>query len=85
LLAHRLPLRRHLLVLRRKRPDAERPYRAFGYPLLPALYIVVSLFIAVCILVMKPRFSWPGLILVALGAPVYFLWRKHSQAADGRG
>jgi APA family basic amino acid/polyamine antiporter len=74
-----------LFVLRRKRPDAERPYRAFGYPLLPALYIVVSLFIALCILVMKPRFSWPGLILVALGAPVYFLWKKHSQAAEGRG
>jgi len=71
-----------VFVLRAKRPDAERPYRAFGYPLLPAIYIALSVFIAVCILVMKPRFSWPGLMIVALGVPVYWLWRRQGAAAE---
>jgi APA family basic amino acid/polyamine antiporter len=65
-----------LFVLRRKQPNADRPYKALGYPVLPVLYIGVSLFIEVCILLIKPRYTWPGLILVALGIPVYFLWRR---------
>ncbi len=67
-----------VFVLRRARPQAERPYKAFGYPLLPALYIAISVLIEVCILVFKPRYTWPGLILVALGIPAYFLWKNVS-------
>jgi basic amino acid/polyamine antiporter, APA family len=64
-----------LFVLRRTRPNAERPYRAIGYPVLPAIYIVMALFIDVVLLRYKPQFTWPGLIIVLLGIPVYFLWK----------
>ena len=56
-----------LFVLRRTRPDAERPYRAIGYPVLPAIYIVMALFIDVVLLRYKPQYTWPGLIIVLLG------------------
>ena len=65
-----------LFVLRRTRPDAERPYRAIGYPVLPAIYIVMALFIDVVLLRYKPQYTWPGLIIVLLGIPVYFLWSR---------
>jgi APA family basic amino acid/polyamine antiporter len=69
-----------LFVLRRTRPDADRPYRAFGYPVLPALYIVMASFISVVLLRYKPQYTWPGLIIVLLGLPVYFLWRSGDAA-----
>lgn len=65
-----------LFVLRVKRPEAERPYKAFLYPVLPALYIVMAVFIDVVLLLYKPQYTWPGLIIVLLGIPVYFLWNK---------
>jgi len=65
-----------LFVLRRTRPDADRPYRAFGYPVLPAMYIVVAFWICVVLLRYKPQYTWPGLILVLLGVPVYLLWKR---------
>jgi len=65
-----------LFVLRRKQPDAERPYRAFGYPVLPALYIVVASAILLVLLCYRTQTSWPGLAIVLAGVPVYFLWRK---------
>jgi APA family basic amino acid/polyamine antiporter len=71
-----------LFVLRRKQPDAERPYRAFGYPLMPLFYIVLSVFIEVCILVYKPRYTWPGLIIVLLGIPAYWLWKGRARRAE---
>jgi APA family basic amino acid/polyamine antiporter len=64
-----------LFVLRRTRPDLERPYRAFGYPVLPGLYIVMAALVMVDLLVVSPRFTWPGLILVLTGVPVYACWR----------
>jgi APA family basic amino acid/polyamine antiporter len=64
-----------LFVLRRKWPDAERPYRALGYPVLPALYVLLCTLVMVNLLVVKPLYTWPGLILVLAGIPVYFLWR----------
>ena len=67
-----------LFVLRRTHPDAERPYRAFGYPVLPAMYIVMAVFIDVVLLRYKPQYTWPGLIIVLLGIPVYFLWSRRS-------
>ena len=70
-----------LFVLRRTHPDAERPYRAIGYPVLPAIYIVLALFIDVVLLRYKPQYTWPGLIIVLLGIPVYYLWS--SSAREG--
>jgi APA family basic amino acid/polyamine antiporter len=67
-----------LFVLRRTQPQAERPYRAIGYPVLPAVYIVMALFIDVVLLRYKPQYTWPGLIIVLLGIPVYFIWSKRS-------
>ncbi|MDP9039563.1 MAG: amino acid permease [Acidobacteriota bacterium] len=69
-----------LFVLRRTRPDAPRPYRAFGYPVLPALYIVMASWICVVLLRYKPQYTWPGLILVLLGVPVYLLWKRWGAA-----
>jgi APA family basic amino acid/polyamine antiporter len=65
-----------LFVLRRTHPDAPRPYRAVGYPVLPAIYIVMALFIDVVLLRYKPQYTWPGLIIVLLGIPVYFAWSR---------
>jgi APA family basic amino acid/polyamine antiporter len=71
-----------LFVLRYKQPQAERPYRAVGYPVLPAIYIVMALFIDVVLLRYKPQYTWPGLIIVLLGAPVYLIWSRRSRAAN---
>jgi APA family basic amino acid/polyamine antiporter len=65
-----------LFVLRVRRPDAARPYRALGYPVLPALYVMVALGVAGVLLTHKPEFTWPGLALVLTGVPVYFAWRR---------
>ncbi len=71
-----------LFVLRRTRPNAERPYKAVGYPVLPAIYIVMALFIDVVLLRYKPQFTWPGLIVVLLGIPVYYAWSRRSRHGD---
>ena len=71
-----------LFVLRRTHPNAERPYRAIGYPILPAIYIVMALFIDVVLLRYMPQYTWPGLIIVLLGIPVYFLWSRASRQAS---
>ena len=65
-----------LFVLRRTQPDAPRPYRAFGYPVLPALYIAMAVWICGVLLRYKPQYTWPGLILVLIGVPVYWMWRR---------
>jgi basic amino acid/polyamine antiporter, APA family len=65
-----------IFVLRRTMPDAPRPYKAIGYPVLPALYIIMSSFICTILLIYKPDYSWPGLILVAVGIPVYYFFGK---------
>jgi APA family basic amino acid/polyamine antiporter len=69
-----------VFVLRRTRPQAERPYRAFGYPLLPAFYIVAATVILLVLAVYRTQTSWPGLLLVLAGVPIYFLWRKSRPA-----
>ena len=76
-----------LFVLRRSRPEAERPYRAVGYPVLPALYIALCAAIAVCLLIAdKTRAqAVSGLVLVLLGIPVYLLWRRGGSAAPSSG
>ncbi|MDQ6807875.1 MAG: amino acid permease [Verrucomicrobiota bacterium] len=65
-----------LFVLRRTQPDAERPYRAFGYPILPALYIIAATTILLVLSIYRTQTSWPGLLIVLAGVPVYFFWRK---------
>jgi basic amino acid/polyamine antiporter, APA family len=62
--------------LRATRPDAERPYRAFGYPVVPALYIAGALAILIVLFAYRPETTWPGLVIVLLGLPVYFAWQK---------
>jgi APA family basic amino acid/polyamine antiporter len=69
-----------VFVLRVKMPDAPRPYRAWGYPVVPALYIVVCAVIMLSLLVAKPVYSWPSFIIVMTGIPVYFLWRRVNRA-----
>ena len=65
-----------LFVLRRTSPEMERPYKAIGYPVLPAVYILAAGLIEILLLMYKPNYTWPGLIIVLLGVPVYFIWRK---------
>lgn len=67
-----------VFVLRVKRPDAERPYKAVGYPLIPALYIVGASIILVVLFVYQTTATWPGLLIVLTGVPVYFVWRSMS-------
>ncbi|HXX45259.1 MAG TPA: amino acid permease [Candidatus Acidoferrales bacterium] len=64
-----------LFILRWKRPALDRPYRAFGYPFLPALYLVMAVFLEIQLLRYKPQYTWPGLIIVLLGLPVYIVWK----------
>ncbi len=73
-----------IFVLRVKRPGAERPYRAFGYPFLPLLYIVAALAIMLVLLLYKTQTTWPGLVIVLLGVPVYLVWSRRSATANGR-
>jgi APA family basic amino acid/polyamine antiporter len=61
-----------VFILRKKKPNAERPYKAFGYPFLPALYILLAASISIILLIYKPQYTWPGLIIVLLGIPVYY-------------
>jgi len=62
--------------LRKTRPDAERPYRAFGYPVIPALYILGAAVILIVLFSYQAATTWPGLVIIATGIPVYFIWRK---------
>ena len=68
-----------LFILRRTRPDAERPYKAFGYPIIPAIYVAVATVICLVLLFYKPSTSIPGLIIVLTGVPVYFIWKSLGQ------
>lgn len=67
-----------IFVLRRTRPDLERPYKTFGYPILPAVYIAAACLIDILLLVFQPGQAWPGLIIVLLGVPVYYMWKSKS-------
>ncbi|MGC1905672.1 MAG: amino acid permease [Candidatus Acidiferrum sp.] len=68
-----------IFVLRAKRPNLERPYRAFGYPFVPLLYIVSALAIMFVLLLYKTQTAWPGLVIVLLGVPVYLLWSRSAK------
>jgi APA family basic amino acid/polyamine antiporter len=72
-----------LFILRTKKPDIPRPYKAFGYPVIPVIYIMTTSFIMVILLIYKPNYTFPGLILVVLGIPVYYIWKKFSHKPVG--
>lgn len=67
-----------IFVLRRTQPDAERPYRAFGYPWVPALYIIGAGVILAALLAYQTAVTWPGLLIILTGVPVYFFWRSRA-------
>ena len=70
-----------IFLLRRKQPDVERPYRAFGYPIVPALYVVGATVILLVLFIYQTATTWPGLIIVLTGVPVYFLWKfRHDKS-----
>jgi basic amino acid/polyamine antiporter, APA family len=73
-----------IFILRIKRPDIPRPYKAFGYPVIPSLYILTTLTIMIILLIYKPDYTFPGLGIVLLGIPVFYFWRKlnKQQPAD---
>lgn len=65
-----------IFILRVKRPDLERPYKAFGYPFLPALYILMAISFCTLLLIYKPDYTWPGFIIAAIGVPLYFIAKR---------
>jgi len=71
-----------IFVLRVKRPDIPRPYKAFGYPVIPAIYILTTVTIMIILLIYKPDYTFPGLIIVILGIPVYYLWSRRSKITE---
>jgi len=67
-----------IFILRKKRPDAERPYKAIGYPVLPIIYILMGLAFCLLLIVYKPKFTWPGLIITLIGIPIYYFIRSQT-------
>jgi APA family basic amino acid/polyamine antiporter len=73
-----------IFLLRKKYPNAERPYKAFGYPILPAIYMIMGLSFCVLLIIYKSEYTWPGLLITLLGIPLYYLALKNkSQKDDG--
>jgi len=62
-----------IFILRKKRPDMERPYKAIGYPVLPAIYVLLGISFCALLIIYKPEFTWPGLIITLIGIPLYFI------------
>jgi APA family basic amino acid/polyamine antiporter len=71
-----------IFILRKKRPELERPYKAFGYPVLPAIYILMGTCFCVLLIIYKPNFTWPGLIITLLGVPLYYLALRNQKTAS---
>lgn len=72
-----------LFILRRRKPDAPRPMKVPGYPWIPAAYVILTALIAIDLLIEKPLYTWPGLVIVAAGVPVYYLWKVWGRAVPG--
>src|SRR5690606_34534639 len=62
-----------IFILRKKRPDMERPYKAFGYPVMPILYILMGVAFCTLLIIFKPNYTWPGLIITLIGIPIYYI------------
>lgn len=67
-----------IYILRAKRPNAERPYKAIGYPILPAIYILMGIAFCILLIIYKPNFTWPGLIIVLIGIPIYYFSQRNA-------
>jgi APA family basic amino acid/polyamine antiporter len=74
-----------LFRLRVSRPDVERPYKTLGYPWMPAVYLALTGAVMVNLLVEKPLYNWDGLLIVVIGIPVYFVWKRFGTAAETPG
>lgn len=70
-----------IFILRKQRPDAHRPYRAFGYPVLPVVYILMGITFCSLLIVYKPDFTWPGLIITLIGIPLYYMAIRNRKTA----
>jgi APA family basic amino acid/polyamine antiporter len=68
-----------IFILRIKRPDIPRPYKAFGYPVIQSIYILTTVTIMVILLIYKPNYTFPGLGIVMLGIPVFYIWRRYNK------
>ncbi len=71
-----------IFILRKKRPELDRPYKAFGYPVLPAIYILMGTCFCVLLIIYKPNFTWPGLIITLFGVPLYYLALRNQKTAS---
>ncbi len=71
-----------IFILRKKLPDAERPYKAFGYPVLPIIYIIMGLAFCLLLIKYKPAYTYPGLIITLAGIPVYYLLGGNKSSAE---
>lgn len=71
-----------IFKLRKSRPDMPRPYKAFGYPIIPLIYIILASFICIILLKYKPEYTWPGLIIVLIGIPIYYYLNKRGAATN---
>lgn len=65
-----------VFIMRKRYPDVRRKYKAFGYPVIPAMYVLSTIIILVLLLIYKPSYTWPGLAIVLSGVPVYFVWKR---------
>jgi APA family basic amino acid/polyamine antiporter len=71
-----------IFILRKKYPDAERPYKAFGYPFLPIIYMLMGVSFCILLIIYKPQFTWPGLIITLIGIPLYYIAVRNKNMAD---
>lgn len=74
-----------IFVLRVKKPDVPRPYKTLGYPVVPAIYILTTVLIMVILLIYKPNYTFPGLIIVIIGIPVYYIWKRYNKTQNDSG
>jgi APA family basic amino acid/polyamine antiporter len=70
-----------IFILRKQRPAAERPYKAFGYPVLPLIYIMMGITFCTLLIIYKPKFTWPGLIITLIGIPIYYIAMQQKKKA----
>ncbi|WDF57468.1 amino acid permease [Mucilaginibacter sp. KACC 22063] len=71
-----------IYILRAKRPEIERPYKAFGYPVLPAIYVLMGVAFCILLIIYKPEYTWPGLIIVLIGIPIYYIAKRNIKPDD---
>jgi APA family basic amino acid/polyamine antiporter len=71
-----------IFILRKKHPNAERPYKAFGYPILPAIYIIMGIAFCILLILYKREYTWPGLIIVLIGVPIYYISQRNVKHED---